>query len=210
MHRHKIIRIENLPHHSDDHFNNPVERKISSMIRKIGGFTFIEVAISSAIAVLAFGAVMTAALRAQQISKFQSAYQTACSYGEQAVEYALYVPYADLSASAPTTSSPNWASNISGVSYFYTTATSTNLIATTKDGDPFTLTNITFLGTQTSLPLDDLGSYILQRWVIIQDRSTLEPSATNVNYKLITVSNTWVFLGRSQPPIVYRTIRDSP
>lgn len=178
--------------------------------RKITGFTFIEVMVSAAIAVLAFGAVMTAALKAQQISKFQSAYQTACSYGEQAVEYALYIPYNDFSASAPTTSSPNWVSNLSGVSYLYTTATSTNMIATTKDGAAFTLTNITFLGTQTSLPLDDLGSYILQRWVIIQDRSAVESSSTNVNYKFITVSNTWVFLGRSQPPIVYRTIRDSP
>ena len=174
------------------------------------GFTFLEVMISAAISLITFGAVLTAALRAQQLAKFQSAYQTACSYGEQALEYSLYIPYTDYALSGPTATSPNYVSNSAGVNYLYTTATATNFIATAKDGAAFTLTNITYLATQIDLPLDDLGSYILQRWVIIQDRAAVEPAATNLNYKHITVSNTWIFLGRTQPPIVYTTIRDAP
>ncbi len=170
------------------------------------GFTLVEVMIAAAISVLAIGMVMMATIKGLEMGKWQSAYQTACSYGEQGLEYALYVPYDDFSLTNATLTSPNWVSN----GFLYTTATGTNMINTTKDSNPYVLTNITYLATQTTLPLDDLGSYLLERYVVITDRTVLEPAATNLNYKLVTVSNTWVFLGRTMPPIVYVTIRDAP
>jgi type II secretory pathway pseudopilin PulG len=170
------------------------------------GFTFIEVVVAMALSVAAFGAAMYACQRASQIAKYQSSYEVACTYGEQAMEYALAVPYTDLSQAAPTAASPNWVSN----GFFYSNATSTNLIQTTSMGAPVVLTNITRLGTWQNLSLDDLGNYVLTRWVMVQDRSAIEPTATNLNYKLISVSNTWVFLGRTNTPVVYVTIRDQP
>ncbi len=169
------------------------------------GFTLVEAIVAAAISAIAFGVALTAIYRGMEVAKWQSAYETACTYGEQALEYSLYIPYGDFSASSPATS-VNYVSN----GQLFTTATATNLIATTKNGSPYTMTNITYLATQTSLPLDDLGSYILVRTVHVQDRTVIEPAQTNLNYKLITVSNTWVFLGRVQTPIVFKTIRDKP
>ncbi len=117
-----------------------------------------------------------------------------------------FVPYTDFANTIPTGTSPNWVSN----GFLYTTATSTNFIQTTKNGSPYTLTNVTYLATQSPLPLDDLGSYVVDRFVMVTDRSALEPASTNLNYKLITVSNTWTFLGRAMQPIVIQTIRDQP
>jgi hypothetical protein len=169
------------------------------------GISLVEVMVATAITVMTFAMVMIATMKGLEVGKWQSAYETACTYGEQAVEYALYVPYTDFS-NTNSLSSVNWVSG----GMLYTSATATNLINTTKNGNPFVLTNITFLGTQSTLPLDDLGSYVLVRNVYVSDRSTVEPALVNVNYKLITVSNSWVFLGRQMPSIVYQTIRDAP
>jgi hypothetical protein len=150
--------------------------------------------------------MMTAAVRMVEIGKWQSAYETATSYGEQALEFARYVHYGNLTNTTPSASAISWISN----SQLYSTATATNLISTTKNGLPFVLTNVTFLATQSQLPLDDLGSYVVSRSITVSDRSTLEPASTNLNYKLITVSNQWIFRGRSMPPIVLSVIRDQP
>lgn len=171
-----------------------------------GAFTLVEVMIATAIAAIAFGAVVNAVLKGLEFGKWQSDYETACSYGEQALEYAMYVPYSDLSLTTYTPPSANWISN----GLLYSTATATNYINTTQNGSPFVLTNITYLATQNTLPLDDLGYCTLQRTVAVTDRSALEPAATNLNYKLITVSNVWTFMGRTNPPIVYQIIRDAP
>ncbi|MDD2710971.1 MAG: hypothetical protein PHV34_23585 [Verrucomicrobiae bacterium] len=174
-------------------------------VGRFSGYTLIEVITAAAVTVMAFGVVMTSAMKGLEIGKWQSAYETACSYGEQALEYALFVPYTDFSATDGS-STVNWVTN----GLLMTSATATNYINTTKDGLPMVVTNVTFLATQTTLPLDDLGSYVLQRTVSVQDRSVIEPALTNLNYKLITVSNTWVFRGRAMSPIVFRTIRDKP
>ena len=181
----------------------PVPHK-PSVFSAIGGVTLVEVMVATAVAAMSLGMMMIAAVRMMEIGKWQSAYETATSYGEQALEFALYVPYSDLTNT--TVSSTSWVSN----SQLYSTATATNLIFTTKNSSPFTLTNVTYLATQDSLPLDDLGSYIVSRSVTVADRSALEPAATNLNYKLITVTNQWVFLGRTMPPIVMSIIRDQP
>ncbi len=173
---------------------------------KLSAMTLVEVMVATLVVGMTMGMVMTAMLKGLEIGKWQSAYETACSYGEQGLEYALFVPYTDFALSNYTALSANWVSN----GFLQTVATATNYIATTKNGSSYTLTNITYLATQGALPLDDLGSYILQRAIIVTDRSALEPSATNLNYKLVTVSNTWVFLGRNQRPIVYQIIRDAP
>ncbi|MBI4023683.1 MAG: hypothetical protein HY360_01800 [Verrucomicrobia bacterium] len=179
---------------------------VDHLFPKASAFTFVEVIVSAAILALALGMVMTAAVKGLEVAKWQSDYETACSYAEQGLEYALFVPYSDFSNTAPSESAPNWVSN----SLLYTTATATNFIATTQMGTAITLTNVTYLATQTGLPLDDLGSYVLNRDVVVTDRTVLEPGAANLNYKLITVSNTWVFCGRTNPAIVYRVIRDMP
>lgn len=171
-----------------------------------GGFTLAEVLVAAAVTVMTFGVVMYSLMRVRELSKWQSVYETACSYAEQAMEYSMYMPYSNFSNTAPTASKPDYVSN--GV--LYTTATSTNVIATTKDGAAYQLTNVTYMATMTQLPLDDLGSYVVQRTVYVADRTTVEPTQTNVNYKLITVTNTWIFRGRVQNPIVYQVIRDQP
>ncbi len=168
--------------------------------------TLVEVMVATAVSALVFGVTIWCLMQAMSLGKWQSVYETACSYGEQALEYALYVPYTDFARSAPTVTAPNYVSN----GLLYTTATSTNLIQTTQNGLPYTLTNITYLATQNLLPLDDLGSYLVSRTVTVTDRSQIEPAMTNLNYTLITVSNTWQFRGQTQLPIVYRVIRDSP
>ncbi len=155
---------------------------------------------------MTFGVVMYAVIRTMELAKWQTVYETACSYSEQALEYSLYIPYANFANTAPTASKPDYVVN--GV--LYTTASSTNYIQTTRLGAPYTLTNITYLATQVQLPLDDLGSYVVQRTVYVADRTAIEPTATNVNYKLITVSNTWQFRGRTMTPIVYQVLRDAP
>jgi len=182
----------------------PLFRALQSAKQR--AFTLVEVIVATAITALAFAVALTSLLKGMEAAKWQSAYETACTYGEQALEYSLYIPYADFSATAPGGTTLNWVSN----GLLYTTATATNFIPTTKNGSPYTLTNVTYLATQTSLPLDDLGSYVLTRSVYVTDRATWEPAQTNLNYKLITVSNTWVFLGRTQSPIIFKTIRDSP
>jgi hypothetical protein len=161
--------------------------------------------VAAAITVLAFGAIFTSAMKGMEMGKWQSAYETAYSYGEQGLEYALFIPYSNFSATNGS-SSVDWVSN----GFLMSSACATNLINTTQNGSPFVLTNITRFGTQTQLPLDDLGSFVLQRFVMVADRSSVEPASTNVNYKLITVSNVWVFMGRAMPPIVLQTIRDKP
>lgn len=170
------------------------------------GSTLIEVMVAAAVVTLVVGIILATVIKCSEMSKWQSDYQAACSYGEQALEYAIYVPYSDLSLTNYTPPSPNWVSN----GLLVTRATSTNYINTTQMGGPYTLTNITYLATEASLPLDDLGNYIVSRNVAVTDRSVIEPGAINVDYKLITVSNSWVFLGRTMPPIVYQVIRDAP
>jgi hypothetical protein len=170
------------------------------------GLTLVEVLVAATLATITLGTMMIAAIRMMEISKWQSAYETATSYGEQALEFSLYVPYSDLTNTTPSSTSVSWVSN----NLLYSTATATNLIATTKNGSPFTLTNVTHLATQNQLPLDDLGSYVVSRLVTVSDRSTFEPASTNLNYKLITVSNSWIFRGRTMPVIVMSVIRDQP
>lgn len=184
------------------HFLPRKKRNLS----KRAAFTLAEVMVATAVSVMTFGVVMYAIIRTLELSKWQSVYETACSYSEQALEYSMFMPYANFANTAPTASRPEYVSN--GV--LYTTATSTNLIATTRNGAAYTLTNVTFLATQIQLPLDDLGSYVVQRTVYVADRTAIEPAATNVNYKLITVSNTWQFRGRTMAPIVYQVLRDQP
>jgi hypothetical protein len=202
----KLLICEKVDGKSD---NTPIDVRLSdfnTFLKKNEGVTLVEVLVAAAVGAICLGVMMTAAVRMVEIGKWQSAYETATSYGEQALEFAMYVPYSNLTNTTPSATSISWVSN----SQLYSTATATNLIATTKNGLPFTLTNVTHLATQSQLPLDDLGSYVVSRSVTVTDRSGLEPSSANLNYKLITVSNQWAFRGRDMPPIVLSVIRDQP
>lgn len=187
-------------------FDNCASQGRPSVFSTVDGITLVEVLVTAAVAAVSLGVMMTAAMRMLEIGKWQSAYETATSYAEQALEFSLYVPYGDLTNTTPSSTSISWVSN----SQLYSTATATNLISTTKNGSPFILTNVTHLATQSQLPLDDLGSYVVSRIVTVTDRSVLEPGSTNLNYKLIMVSNSWSFCGRTMPPIVMSVIRDQP
>ena len=171
------------------------------------GFTLVEVMVAAAISGLAIGVIITSLMQCMRMARWQSAYETAYSYAEQGLEYALYVPYTDFALTAYTSPSVNWVSN----GFLYSVATGTNFINTTDNyGTARVMTNITYLATQQTLPLDDLGSIVLERDVLVQDRTVVEPAGTNSSYKLIIASNTWTFLGRAMPPIIIQTIRDAP
>ena len=163
--------------------------------------TLVEMVVSLSIMGLALGAMLIGFVKTQEQTKYQSAYETSVSYAEQAMEYALYTPYSDFF----TTNTASGRYMAGG--YFYSNVSFTNFIATKYRGHSITLTNISNLATEQSLPLDDLGSYVINRHVKITPPTG---SDTNLEYVLITVSNTWTFLGRPQAPIVLATIRNNP
>jgi prepilin-type N-terminal cleavage/methylation domain-containing protein len=171
-----------------------------------GGFSLVEVMIASAILVIALGTILYSFTQSAQIAKYQSVYETSLSYAEQALEYSLSVPYSSFSQTntASTVYCFPFPTN-STTGYLYSTESFTNCIPTTTyAGAPITVTNVTLLATQNDLPLDDLGSYVTSRSVLVNRPSGAD---TNLNYVLITVSNAWTFLGRVQTPIILKTIR---
>jgi Tfp pilus assembly protein PilV len=177
-------------------------------LRSQSGITLVEVMIASAILVLALGSILYSFTQTSQIAKYQSIYETSVSYAEQALEYAEAVSYSDFSqtnSSATRYVSPFPTNGVSG--YFFSTEAFTNYISTTTyGGSPIVVTNVTLLATQTNLPLDDLGSYVTSRSVLI---SRPTGGDTNLDYVMITVSNAWTFQGRVQTPIILQTIRSN-
>ncbi len=170
--------------------------------------TLTEVIVSAGIMGVAVAALTGGFIKSIEFSKYQSAYQTSVTYAEQAMEYALYTPYADFSVTNNTQQryvSPLPSGATPGI--FYSTVAFTNSFITTKNGVSQTLTNITKLATEVNLPLDDLGSYVTDRRVLINRPTGAD---TNLDYVVVTVSNSWTFLSRPQAPIVLRTIRDNP
>lgn len=171
------------------------------------GVTLVEVMVYAAIMGVTLSAIILGFLKSIELSKYQSAYQTSVSYAEQALEYALYTPYADFSvtnntqqryvSTLPTGTTPG---------IFYSKVAFTNSITTVNNGALQTIVNVTKLATESNLPLDDLGSYVTDRTVLINKPSGAD---TNLDYAIITVSNSWTFLNRSQLPVVLRTIRIS-
>lgn len=174
------------------------------------GMTLVEVVVSSAILALTVATLLFGFVKGQEAAKFQSAYQVAVSYAEQGLEYALYTPYGDFSVTNDASQPVRYLSKIptgSTPAFFYTRRMATNIFETTRGGKPLTITNVTRLGTETNLPLDDLGSYVTDRYVLV-----LKPSGadTNLDYVILIVSNCWQFLGRTQRPVVLTTIRNNP
>jgi type II secretory pathway pseudopilin PulG len=178
--------------------------------RALSGMTLVEVVVCSGVLALAAATLLFGFVKGQEAAKYQSAYQVAVSYAEQGLEYALYSPYSDFSVTNDTSLPPRYVSVIPTAStpaLFYSRAMSTNIFQTTRGGLQITITNVTRLATETNLPLDDLGSYVTDRFILVRKPSAAD---TNLDYVVLVVSNRWNFLGRTQRPIVITTIRNNP
>lgn len=174
------------------------------------GMTLVEVVVSSALIALTTATLLFGFVKGQEAAKFESAYQVAVSYAEQAVEYTLYTPYSDFSVTNSTDLPTRYVTALPTAgtpALFYTRFYTTNIYQTTRGGNPLAITNINRLATETNLPLDDLGSYVTDRYVLIGAPTGAD---TNLDYVVIMVSNRWNFLGRVQPPIVLTTLRNNP
>lgn len=176
----------------------------------VSGMTLVEVVVCSAVLALSVATLMFGFVKGQEAAKYQSAYQVAVSYAEQGLEYALYTPYTDFMVTNDSTTPMRYVSTLPTATtpaLFYSRISSTNIFATTRGGKPLTITNINRLATETNLPLDDLGSYVTDRFVLVRKPSGAD---TNLDYMVLLVSNRWNFLGRTQQPIVLTTIRNNP
>ena len=176
----------------------------------VTGMTLVETVVCSAILAMSVAMLLLGFVKGQEVAKFQSAYQVAVSYAEQGLEYALYTPYTDFLTTNDSTTPMRYMSAIptgTNPSLFYTRVVSTNIFPTTRGGKSLTITNVNRLATETNLPLDDLGSYVTDRFILVSKPSGAD---TNLDYMILMVSNRWKFLGRTQPPIVLTTIRNNP
>lgn len=172
--------------------------------------TLVETVVCSAILAMTVATLLFGFVKGQEAAKYQSAYQVAVSYAEQGLEYALYTPYTDFTTTNSGTLPPRYVSALptgTTPALFYSRISSTNIFATTRGGKPLTITNVNRLATETNLPLDDLGSYVTDRFVLIGKPSGAD---TNLDYVILIVSNRWNFLGRTQQPIVLTTLRNNP
>lgn len=172
--------------------------------------TLVEVVVCSAVLAMTAATLLFGFVKGQEAAKYQSAFQVAVSYAEQGLEYALYTPYTDFVVTNDSTTPLRYVSAIPSAStpgLFYSRISSTNIFQTTRGGKPLTITNVNRLATETNLPLDDLGSYVTDRFILIRKPSGAD---TNLDYVVILVSNRWNFLGRTQQPIVLTTIRNNP
>jgi type II secretory pathway pseudopilin PulG len=176
----------------------------------VTGMTLVETVVCFAILAMSVAMLLLGFVKGQEVAKFQSAYQVAVSYAEQGLEYALYTPYTDFLTTNDSTAPMRYVSAIptgTTPSLFYSRGVSTNIFPTTRGGRPITITNVNRLATETNLPLDDLGSYVTDRFILVRKPSGTD---TNLDYVILMVSNRWRFLGRTQPPIVLTTIRNNP
>ncbi len=181
-----------------------------SKIAAGSGVTLMGAVDGSAILAMTVATLLFGFVKGQAVAKYQSAYQVAVSYAEQGIEFALYTPYTDFTTTNNSTAPMRYVSPMPTATtpgLFYSRHVTTNIFQTTRGGKPLTITNVNRLATETNLPLDDLGSYVTDRFVLVRKPSGAD---TNLDYVILMVSNRWNFLGRTQVPIVLTTLRNNP